>query len=72
MPTIEEKISLARERRDAAEEEFRESLRVGRSVGGMSWSQLATVAGMTLTGVRYLVLDLNEQRKAARKKGEKK
>jgi hypothetical protein len=26
---------------------------------------------MTLTGVRYLVLNLNEQRKAARAKGEK-
>jgi hypothetical protein len=66
MPTITEKISLTREKRDVAEEEFREALRAGRDAG-MSWSQLATVSGMSRWGARYLVLNLNERRVAAAK-----
>lgn len=66
MPTITEKIALAREARDKAETEFRKTLRAGRK-SGMSWSRLATVSGMSITGVRYLTENHNDKRKAARK-----
>lgn len=70
MPTIEERIAQARLDRDKAEKAFRKELRAGRRLG-LTWTRLATISGMTLTGVRYLVENLNEQRKAAREKGEK-
>lgn len=66
MPTITEKISLTRENRELAEADFRAALRAGRE-SGMSWSQLATVAGLSRTHVRYLTLELNDRRIAARK-----
>ena len=66
MPTITENISLTREKRDEADAAFRKALRTGRG-HGMSWSQLATAAGMSMHGVRYLAMNENEQRKAARK-----
>lgn len=66
MPTIEEKISLTREQRTKADAEFRAALRAGRK-SGLSWPQLATVSGMSVTHVRYLVENLNERRRAARK-----
>jgi hypothetical protein len=69
MPTVEEKIVLAREARDKAEAEFRKALRAGRR-HGMSWSRLATVAGMSNYGVRYLTDDYNKKRRAPQKKGE--
>lgn len=65
MPTVQEKISLAREGRDTAEREFRKALRAGRK-SGMSWPQLATASGMSVTHVRYLVENLNERRRQAR------
>lgn len=68
MPTLEEKIALAREERDAADLRFRETLREARANGeGMSWSQLAKAAGLSMHGVRYLVLELNNERQAAKK-----
>lgn len=66
MPTIEERIAQARKDRDKAETTFRKELRAGRR-SGLSWARLATVSGLSLTNVRYLVLNLNEQRVAARK-----
>jgi hypothetical protein len=69
MPTITEKIALTREARDKAEAEFRKALRAGRK-SGMSWSQLATVAGMSNYGVRYLADDYNKKRRSPQKKGE--
>ena len=66
MPTITEKLSLAREERDKAERELRKALRAGRK-SGMSWPQLATATGMSVTHVRYLTLNLNERRREARK-----
>ncbi len=70
MPTIEENIALTREARDKAEVEFRKALRAGRK-SGMSWSKIATVAGMSIFGVRYLADDANKKPKATQKKGEK-
>jgi hypothetical protein len=66
MPTVTEKIALTREARVEAEREFRKALRAGRK-SGMSWPQLATASGMSVTHVRYLVENLNERRRAARK-----
>lgn len=65
MPTIEEKVALAREERDLADQRFREALRAARAAG-MSWSQLATASGLSQHGVRYLTENLNEKRQAAR------
>lgn len=64
-----EKIALAREARSAAEADFRRALRAGHK-SGLSWSQLATASGMSRTHVRYLILNLNDRRREARK-GEK-
>lgn len=66
MPTITEKIALTREERDKAEGEFRKALRTARA-HGMSWSQLATAAGMSIHGVRYLANDENKLRRKPRK-----
>lgn len=65
MPTVIEKVALAREERDKAERAFRKALRTARS-HGMSWPQIATVSGMSIRGVRYLAMDENEQRRQAR------
>lgn len=61
MPTITEKIALAREKRAKADQDFRDALLRGKE-GGMSWSQLAEVSGLSESGVRYLALDLNKRR----------
>ena len=66
MPTVTEKIALTREERDKADAEFRKALRRGRGLG-MSWLQLATAAGMSVHGVRYLVNNENELRRQERK-----
>jgi hypothetical protein len=66
LPTITEKIALTREQREQADSEFRDALRNARA-SGLSWAEIATVAGMSLHGVRYLANNENEQRKAARK-----
>ena len=66
MPTVTEKISLAREKRDKAEEAFRQALRDGHD-HGLSWAKVAEVAGMSEFNVRYLALNLIEQRRQARK-----
>lgn len=70
MPTVTERIALAREGRTAADREFRKALRAGRK-SGMSWPQLATASGMSVTHVRYLVENLNERRRQAKKGAEK-
>jgi hypothetical protein len=67
---LEEKIVLARQERDAADERFRAVLRQAREHGGFSWTRLATLTGMSVEGVRYLTLDLNQRRIARREKGE--
>ena len=61
MPTLVEKIALAREKRDAADESFRRSLEAGREAG-MSWNELAVAAGLSRYGVRYLTANLNRRR----------
>ncbi len=66
MPTIEENISLTKQERDEAERKFRKALKAGRKKG-MSWQRLADVAGMSITGVRYLAENHNEGRRTARK-----
>ena len=75
MPTVEETIALTREARNIAEAEFCKALRAGRKKG-MSWAQLATVAGMSIYGVRYLTMTQRErkavyERNKAARKGEK-
>lgn len=64
MPTkaLDEKIERAARGRDDAERKFRNLLREAREAG-YSWSQLATASGMSMHGVRYLTLNLNERRK---------
>lgn len=62
MPTLTEKIALAREKRAKADQDFRDALRRGKE-GGLSWSQLSEVSGLSESGVRYLALNLNEQRR---------
>lgn len=66
MPTLEEKIVLTREGRDAADQAFVDALQAARDAG-WSWSQLAKASGLSITGVRYHILDLNTRRKEARK-----
>lgn len=69
MPTVTEKIALAREARDEADAKFHKALEDGRK-HGMSWAQLGAVAGMSRYTVRYHVEKLNDRRVEA-KKGEK-
>ena len=68
MPTVIQKMVLAREERDEAEAEFRKAILAARK-NGMSWSQIATAVGMSIYGVRYLAQNQKKRRKA-RPKGE--
>lgn len=68
MPTITEKIELTRRERKKADEAFRAALKRGRALG-MSWSALATASGMSITGVRWLVLDLKDRHKEPQAEG---
>lgn len=54
MATLVEKIAETRDARATAERAFREALTRGRAAG-MSWNELAQVAGLKPSGVRYLV-----------------
>ena len=69
MPTLDERLVTTYEARDTAERQFRETLREAREAG-YSWSQLAAATGMSMHGVRYLTLNLNERRKPLPKEKE--
>lgn len=52
-PTVLERVARARDARDEAEEEWRSSLAAAHEFH--SWAEIATVAGITPSAVRYLV-----------------
>lgn len=56
-----ERVAKARKARHEAEQTFRETLRAARA--RHSWAEIASVAGLSKHGVRYLVTGENEKRR---------
>ena len=62
MPSLLEQVARARDNRRDADQTFRAVLVQARN-SGHTWAELANIAGLTISGVRYLALDLNQKRK---------
>lgn len=62
--TLLEAVARARDQRHLAERDFRDALR--RAHRSHSWGEIAAVAGLHRSHVRYLALDLNERRRQKR------
>lgn len=58
-----ERVAKARKARQGAELAFRQTLIAAREVH--SWAEIASVAGLSKHGVRYLVNEENEKRRDA-------
>ena len=56
-----ERVAKARDRRRDAEQAFLTSL-VQAHQNGHSWTRIAAAAHLTMNGVKYRVLNLNERR----------
>lgn len=60
-----EAVARARDARLTSEEAFRAKLAKAHA-RGHSWAEIGEVAGLSPSGVRYLVEELNERRKVKR------